>query len=165
MRPHQSYKRVGISTSDPVKIVVLLYEGAIRNLAQAVENIGGDTALVSAKLVRTLEIINYLRTSLDHDKGGEISVNLERLYEYMRDQLSYANIELEDGGREKIIEVMDLLQTLLEGWRGVSGTPAAAQALAPAPVEPAPRPALAPTPSAGEDDAPPPSLGGLSMVG
>lgn len=118
MRPHQNYQKVCVSTADPVRIIVLLYEGAIKNLNQAIRAIGHDHDLLSAKITRTLDIVNYLRNALDHDKGGEISHNLERLYEYMRDVLTQANIKPDEG---KIQHVISLLQTLLEGWRGIVG--------------------------------------------
>lgn len=116
MRPYQNYQRVNVSTADPVRVVVLLYEGAIKNLNQSIRVMGTDIETASAKLTRTLEIINYLRSVLDHEKGGEIATNLERLYEYMRDTLSEANIRHDT---EKIQSVIGLLQTLLEGWRGI----------------------------------------------
>jgi flagellar secretion chaperone FliS len=116
MKPYQNYQRIGISTADPVRIVVLLYEGAIRNLHQAVRAFGQNNELASVKINKTLDIINYLRNALDHERGGEIAFNLERLYEFMRDELSEANLKLD---KEKIQGVTGLLQTLLEGWRGV----------------------------------------------
>lgn len=116
MRPYQNYQRVNISTADPVRIVVLLYEGAIKNLNQAMRLVGQDNDTFSAKINRTLDIINYLRNALDHQKGGEIAGNLERLYDYMRDTLNQANISKDN---EKIQLVIGLLQTVLEGWRGI----------------------------------------------
>jgi flagellar protein FliS len=118
MKSYQkNYQRVEIATADPVRIVVLLYEGAIRNLNIAARNIETDKELASAKICRTLEIVNYLRNALDHEQGGEISLNLQRLYEYMRDQLNEANIHSD---ASKLAEVVNLLQILLEGWRGIS---------------------------------------------
>lgn len=70
MLPHQNYKRVNISTADPVRITVLLYEGAIQNLNQTLRLFGHDDPAASAKLTRTLEIINYLRNVLDFEKGA-----------------------------------------------------------------------------------------------
>ena len=116
-RPFQTYQRMAVSTADPLRIVVLLYEGAIKNLNQALPLIGPNPEQAAGRIARTLEIINYLRSALDHDKGGEIATNLERLYDYMRDVIAEANIQ-RDAGRLR--EVIGLLQTLLEGWRGIS---------------------------------------------
>jgi flagellar protein FliS len=116
MRPYQNYQKINISTADPVRIIVLLYEGAIQNLNQTARLFGKDNETASAKLARTLEIINYLRSALDHEKGGEVAFNLERLYDYMRDTLAEANTKRDTA---KVQEVIKLLQTLLEGWRGI----------------------------------------------
>ncbi len=120
MRPYQMYQQVKITTADPLQIVVLLYEGAIKNLNQWLMLIDTDADTASARLVRTQEIINYLRTSLDHAQGGEIAFNLERLYNYMRDRLIEVNLVRD---RAKVQEVIGLLQTLLEGWHGISNRP------------------------------------------
>lgn len=116
-QPQQRYQRIEISTADPMRVVILLYEGAIKNLNQAHELFEAeDRKAASSKITRTQEIINYLRNALDHQQGGEIADNLERLYEYMRDTLNEANIKRD---RDKLQEVVGLLQTLLEGWRAV----------------------------------------------
>lgn len=120
MRPYQMYQQVKITTADPLQIVVLLYEGAIKNLNQWLMLIDTDADTASARLMRTQEIINYLRTSLDHSQGGDIAFNLERLYNYMRDRLIEANLQLD---RAKVQEVVGLLQTLLEGWHGIGNRP------------------------------------------
>lgn len=120
MRPYQMYQQVKITTADPLQIVVLLYEGAIKNLNQWLMLIDTDVDTASARLMRTQEIINYLRASLDHSHGGEIAFNLERLYNYMRDRLIEANLQRD---RAKVQEVIGLLQTLLEGWHGISNRP------------------------------------------
>lgn len=133
MRPYQKYQQVKITTADPLQIVVLLYEGAIKNLNQWLSLIGSDDELASARLVRTQEIINYLRTVLDHQQGGEIADNLERLYNYMRDRLGEANLHRD---RDKVQEVIGLLQTLLEGWHGISSHAGPNAVNAPIPSEP-----------------------------
>lgn len=116
MRPYQNYQKVSVSTADPVRIIVLLYEGAIKFLNQASRAVDQDHELVSTKINRALDIINYLRSALNHEKGGEIAFNLERLYDYMRDVLAQVNIHPD---ADKIQHVISLLQTLLEGWRGI----------------------------------------------
>lgn len=120
MRPYQMYQQVKITTADPLQIVVLLYEGAIKNLNQWLMLIDTDADTASARLLRTQEIINYLRAALDHQQGGEIAFNLERLYNYMRDRLIEANLQRD---RAKVQEVIQLLQTVLEGWHGISNRP------------------------------------------
>lgn len=123
---YQKYQVTEIKTSDPVRIVVLLYEGAIKNLNQTIRLWKSDNAAAaSAKLLKTQEIIRYLSSTLDFEKGGEISQNLARLYDYMRDQLNEANINKDEALTEGVIA---LLQTLLDGWQGIAGQQAEANA-------------------------------------
>ncbi len=117
MRPYQAYQQMNVSTADPLRIVILLYEGAIKNLNQAASLFGEDDAVASARIGRTLDILHYLQTALDRRQGGDIAANLAKLYEYMRDRLNEANIQRD---RDKLAEVTRLLQTLLEGWNGIA---------------------------------------------
>ena len=57
-----------------------------------------------------------LATSLDHERGGEISQRLALLYDYMQRQLLDANMKQSDG---PLAEVLGLLSTLSEAWEGI----------------------------------------------
>lgn len=116
MQAYQKYQRVNISTADPLRIVIMLYEGSIKFLNQALRTADTDFTAAGQSIGRALDIVNYLRNSLDHEKGGEIADNLLRLYDYVRDVLNDANIHHDS---EKIQEAITLLQTLLDGWRGI----------------------------------------------
>lgn len=142
---YNTYNRTEIQTSDPRNVVVLLYEGAIRFLHQALEALNKDERTeMSHFLIKTQKIIHYMNTSLDYENGGEISENLGRLYNYMRDSLNDANTRCDAA---KIDEVIGLLRPLLEAWREIAKDPVAAAALE-ARANGAPRPAAAPLPSA-----------------
>lgn len=118
---YSAYRRTQIQTSDPKQIVILLYEGAISRLGQAREAIErGDNQTRTASITRVLEIVHFLSNSLDHERGGEISANLARLYDYVRDIVSMGNIETDTA---KFDEAASLLATLLEAWRQVCGNP------------------------------------------
>jgi len=57
-----------------------------------------------------------LQESLDHEKGGEVSANLERLYDYISRRLFDAN-SLND--IDIVNEVMSLLLEVKSGWEGI----------------------------------------------
>jgi len=127
MTGYQKYVRTDIQTSDPRAVIVILYEGAMNFLKQWVESVRGDRrSEMSYFINRTQKIIQYLSSSLDFENGGEVAVNLDRLYAYMRDTLNEANIGCQP---EKIEEVIGLFRTLLEGWREIVNDPEAAAAL------------------------------------
>lgn len=116
-KAYRSYQRVRIATSDPTKIIVMLYEGSLRNLYQAIEHFKSDRRHEgSDRITRTLDIVHYLGVTLDHEKGGDVAANLARLYDFIRDTLCEANIHAD---ADKIHVAINVLQTLLEGWQGI----------------------------------------------
>jgi len=53
--------------------------------------------------------------SLNHEVGGQVAKDLERLYNFMVSQLFKANVE---NTHEPLIAVQKNLETLLDGWKG-----------------------------------------------
>ena len=51
------------------------------------------------------------------EKGGEISQNLNALYDYMQLQLVQANLEKD---HKKVDEVIGLIKTIKDGWDQIS---------------------------------------------
>lgn len=129
----QTYKRTSIKTADGRKLVVMLYEGAIRNLHIAVEAMAtGDEAARSHRVRKTLDIIQYLSSTLDFAKGGEIARNLLNLYDYIRDTITRADIA---GDPAPLREVITLLNTILGGWKEIASAPAEGASAAQGDVE------------------------------
>lgn len=111
------YRQVGVETASPVDLVIMLYRGAIRFLAEAEEAIAArDVAEAHRCLVRSQEIIAELMGSLNLD-AGEIAVNLSRLYDYMQQRLIEANLRKDPAG---VIEVRRLLSELLDAWEAIA---------------------------------------------
>ena len=67
-------------------------------------------------LAARLRLPPELRASLDHAAGGEVSRDLDRLYEFALDQLSQANLTRTAAGVDNALQVMS---TLEEGWDGI----------------------------------------------
>ncbi|MBN7771310.1 flagellar export chaperone FliS [Marinobacter daepoensis] len=117
----QAYQRVNTQTSivdaDPHKLIQLLYSGAIEriNMAKArmqAKDHGGKAQLIN----KAIEIIGSLRGFLDFEKGGDLAVRLEALYEYMENTLFEASAYNDPA---KLDEVLELLRTIKEGWDGI----------------------------------------------
>ena len=122
------YLESEILSADPVKLVSLLYRAAIESASAARRHLAaGEIRERSRKIVKTWEIVNELRRSLDEERGGEISRSLGDLYSYMQNRLLEANAQQKDA---PLAEVERLLITLQEGWSA-----ARASASATAPVE------------------------------
>lgn len=110
------YKAMSIKTANPGQILIMLYEAAIQNLKKAIACIDqNDIAGKGMHIGKTHDIINELNCTLNHEVGGSVTKELERLYNYMSSQLLKANME---NDKAKIEEVRKLLDKLLEGWRG-----------------------------------------------
>lgn len=119
--PYKKYHNTNISTADNKKIIILLYEGAIKflNLAiQSIEKKDPDSRVLYVN--KTLAIILYLSNCLDFEKGGEIADNLSRLYDFIRDNTTAGSIE---SNTDKLKVSIDLFKTLLEGWQGIIDQP------------------------------------------
>jgi len=117
----KEYSQIGLQTevleADPHKLIQLLLEGALTRLAAAkifIEQ--NNIEKKNEKLGQVVEILCSLQESLDHERGGDISVNLERLYDYMTRRLFDAN-RLND--TDIINEVMGLLLEVKAGWEGI----------------------------------------------
>lgn len=115
-----TYRRNAILTASPEKIVQMLYEGAIRHLERAHTGLRDATTTHSAQvgeaLSKAIGIVGELRSSLDEEAGGELAVNLSRLYEFSIDQISQANISRKP---EPVENTLQVLRMLKEGWDGI----------------------------------------------
>jgi len=112
---HQAYQAGQVGSADPLRIIILLYEGAIRFVRQAEQRFQ-DPATRGQALGRAHRIISELLTSLDHEEGGEIARNLDGLYRFALDAITRANVEMDPA---LLPPVVDVLTKLLEGWTGV----------------------------------------------
>jgi flagellar protein FliS len=120
----KEYSQVSLQTevmeADPHKLIQLLLEGALTRLSMAKSYIEKkDFAAKNEKIGRAIDIVCALQESLDHERGGEISDNLERLYDYMTRRLFEANTK---NDMDIINEVMGLLSEVKSGWEGIRGS-------------------------------------------
>ena len=116
MDPADSYKETQIMTATPGKLIVMLYEGAIKfiNLALGCldkKHTGFEKA--SNYIIKSQDIVTELMVSLDFDKGGQIAKNLFGLYLYMNRRLIEANIQKDTA---ILNEVKGLLSDLRAAW-------------------------------------------------
>jgi flagellar protein FliS len=99
-----------------MKLVQLLYEGAVEAVESAQRHLrAGDIRARSQAITKGLAILHGLTAALDHSKGGELSVSLARLYDYLERLLIDANAQQQE---DPLIEARRLLNELLEAWRG-----------------------------------------------
>jgi flagellar protein FliS len=115
-RAHSAYQQGQVAASSPVRIVVLLYDGAIGFARQAQARFS-EPGVRGHALGRAHAIVSELMIALDHEKGGEIAQRLESLYRYVLDALLRANVQ---GDARSLESAIDVLETLAEGWREIA---------------------------------------------
>jgi len=120
-----AYKQQSILTAPPGRLVVMLYDGCLRFLFQSAYAMREGNKSQSLERMRRAEaIIDELRVTLDHDKGGEIASNLDALYGFSRSHLLKAWTEQDPG---KIEEVSTIMTDLRDAWAQIADrVPAAA---------------------------------------
>jgi flagellar secretion chaperone FliS len=129
--PYQTYVDDEILTADPLKLVDLLYRGAIEAVGCArLKLVSGDIKARSAAVTKAIEILVELTSSLDYQRGGELSIQLAALYDYMQRRLIDANREQADA---PLAEVEQILETVGEAWAQVKAPAGESFSVAPSP--------------------------------
>ena len=109
-----AYKKASVNTLDQNKLIIMLYDGAIKNANFAVQYMeSGEIEKVHDSLIKTKNIVTELLATLNMDQGGEIAKNLKSLHSYMFSQLVEANMEKKS---EPVLAVIDLLKELRGAW-------------------------------------------------
>jgi len=113
-----AYRENSVVTQSRGHLVVMLYDGAIRFLTEAVTAIEARDYAEKGRLIgRAMDIINELDTSLDFNASGELCTNLRSLYDFMRRQLLQANLKMDV---QSVRDVINLLDDLNQAWRAIS---------------------------------------------
>ncbi len=108
------YQNNQILTASPEQVLIMLYDGAIRFVRQARQaieqkNVPARTQAIS----KAVAIITEFSNTLDYDIGGEIAIDLGRLYDFMVRELAAVNAR---GDAEKLAPVENILVELREAW-------------------------------------------------
>jgi flagellar secretion chaperone FliS len=115
----ETYQENTITTQPQGRLVVMLYEGAIKFLKLAIPEMqAGNHEAKSKYLNKAEDIINELNIVLDMEAGNEIATNLRALYMFMIRHLHEANIKQD---ASKIEEVIKLLEEMNQSWKAISG--------------------------------------------
>ena len=115
LNPYQKYQENKIEGSSQGEMIILLYEGCIRFMREAIKFIDEKNIQEAHnKIIKAQRIVNELMITLDFDAGGDIAKNLYGLYDFIMSELIKANIKKEKEGLYNSIEIME---ELLEAWK------------------------------------------------
>jgi flagellar protein FliS len=131
--PYQAYSEGSLAGGNPLQLVIALYEATIESIRQArlclaMNDIWGRGTAVN----KAIKLLTELLVSLDHQRGGDISANLKRLYSYIQCRVIDAHTQKRE---EPLLEAERLLKTLLEGWYGAAASITREWSSSPAPIE------------------------------
>ncbi len=113
---YDNYRGANTITTDQTKLILLVYDFAIRQCKQAKETFGSDDVRGRANLLKKAQqAITELMASLNMGAGGEVAKNLYRLYDYMNRRLIEANMKKDPAILD---EVVKHLTGLREAWVG-----------------------------------------------
>ncbi len=121
--PYRQYQKTAVTTASREKILLMLYEGAIRFTRLAAVAMQERRIADKGKYIsKATAIVSELMATLDFKVGGQLAVDLESLYIFIIDKLIEGNIKNEV---ECLNHVDVLLNTLYVAWKDVIENPRA----------------------------------------
>ena len=116
----QVYVTDSIATAGPAQLVLALYDGALGAIerARTLLVLGAhdgrkDVEAIHAQLVKAQRIVTELKVTLDHERGGDIAVNLDGLYAFCHRTLVDANLSKDPS---RLTPASDVLRSLRDTW-------------------------------------------------
>lgn len=127
-RATQAYMQTNVGTADQGRLLLMLYDGALKFLQQAREKmLEKDYAAKGILISKVIDIVNELSSSLNMERGGDLAVNLSNLYFLCTARLLEANLKM---NVERLDSVVQILSGLRSAYAQIIDKPEAKQAVA-----------------------------------
>ncbi|MBU0567452.1 flagellar export chaperone FliS [bacterium] len=111
--PYEQYRKAGISTASSGRLILMLYDGAVRFLKEAKNGLSEKKLdVANNNIIKAQNILTELMLSLNMDVG-EIAQNLYSLYDFMNRELIKANAKKDE---KPIDNVIKMLVELRSAW-------------------------------------------------
>jgi flagellar secretion chaperone FliS len=121
----QSYLQTQVQSADPMQLVVLLYDGALRQATIAHDAmVRRDIPTRRTAIGKALAIVAELHDSVDLERGGKLSADLDGLYIYVTNRMLDAVVQQDP---KPIAEAIGILTTLRDAWQQIATQGAAQQ--------------------------------------
>jgi len=115
------YQRTAIETADPLQLIILCYDAAIRDLKQAKElHESREMNEAYRKIRHAQDIVTELLLGLDYERGRDIAINLNRLYNFTLRKLIGINSRENASVYDNLVRILSILR---EGWEGIKFSP------------------------------------------
>lgn len=118
----QAYRQTSVKTASQGRVIVMLYDEAIRQIDAAVTLLDDNSKQldkVNNAVLKAQDVVTELMVSLDMEQGGDIARNLFRLYLYFNDTLRDANFKKDS---EAMRKVRSLMANLRDAWKQIENT-------------------------------------------
>lgn len=116
----RTYRSNSVLTASPGQLVLMLFDGALKALAQASDAFARPPedfrryGTINEQLLKAQNIIVELQGTLNLEAGdGKLAREMDRLYDYYIRKLMEANMRKDPGPMK---EVERLLRDLRDGW-------------------------------------------------
>jgi flagellar secretion chaperone FliS len=121
----KSYTQIATKTAPPGVLMLMLFDKALSSLQTALTGFEYKdprqrNETIHNNIRRAVDIIRFLKASLNMEAGGELAVTLRKLYFYFEDRLVSSNMRKRRDGVDEVI-------THLEGLRNAWATMLAAE--------------------------------------
>lgn len=109
-----SYTQNDVATANRLRLLVMLYDSAVKNMYQAVKRLDeGDLAGKGEHISKALAIVSEFRATLDFGAAPDLAGQLDRLYGFIADRLLDANIR---NDKRPLGEALRITNMLRSAW-------------------------------------------------
>jgi flagellar protein FliS len=112
---YAQYRNSKVMTASPADLTLMLYDGAVKFCSIAIMAVEQkDIPKAHNHIVKVENIVNYLRMTLD--MKFEVAKDFERIYNYLSQRLTEANLKKDQAILE---EVREHLRSIRDTWKEV----------------------------------------------
>jgi flagellar protein FliS len=112
-----SYREMEIHAASPERLLVIVFEQLVVNLERArIAMERNDVELRVASLRRARGLVAELLSTLDFENGGEIALNLQQLYEWLRSVLVKSIRAVDPDAMQ---QARNVVGNLTEAWQQI----------------------------------------------
>lgn len=112
-----AYREASIENAPPIKIVRMLYQGALRFIDRAsADEVDVANTQFPYLVARAEAIVTELRVSLDPRPAPDVAENLEQLYLFVEGRLRAAS---DTKNKTPLGEARKILASLLDAWQHI----------------------------------------------
>lgn len=109
-----TYRTIDTHGKSQIELILQVYDGAIAAYNSAKSSYESDDMEQGyQQLEKAKKFVTHLYTTLDAEKGGEIAVNLQKIYSFVLNETNVLEATKESA---KFDDIIIILSNLRDGW-------------------------------------------------